>query len=209
MQTRDPPTLRSTRQLPQALNDCRLCSLWKPATQAVPGKGAAPAGMMLVGEAPGDSEDLKGQPFVGPAGALLDRALHEAGLDQSGVYITNAVKHFKFAPRGKRRLHVKPNAAEIEACHWWLAQELRLVKPTLVIALGATAARALLGRPVTIARVRGSAIPLSSTAHLWVTIHPSALLRIADAAKRRAEFARFVGDLNNAGAWFAAQRRRR
>jgi DNA polymerase len=191
-------TLKSTRELPEAVNACRRCTLWKTATQGVPGEGKAPNGLMLVGEAPGDSEDLQGRPFVGPAGAMLDRALQEAGMDRKSVYVTNAVKHFKFEPRGKRRLHVKPNAAELQACHWWLEQEMRLVSPKLVIALGATAARALLGRVVTIAQTRGSALPLSDTTDLWVTIHPSFLLRIPDERRRRAEYQRFVQELTEA-----------
>ena len=121
--------LRNTSELPEAVNSCRRCSLWKTATQGVPGEGKAPSGLMLVGEAPGDSEDLKGHPFVGPAGAMLDRALEEAGMDRQSVYVTNAVKHFKFEPRGKRRLHVKPSVDEIQACNWWLEEELRLVSP--------------------------------------------------------------------------------
>ncbi len=156
---------------------------------------------MLVGEAPGDSEDLQGHPFVGPAGAMLDRALQEAGMDRKSVYVTNAVKHFKFEPRGKRRLHVKPNAAEIQACNWWLEEEMRLVSPKLVIALGATAARALLGRVVTITQTRGSPIKLSDTTHLWVTIHPSFLLRIPEEARKRAEYQRFVQELADAHRW--------
>jgi uracil-DNA glycosylase family protein len=156
---------------------------------------------MLVGEAPGDQEDLQGHPFVGPAGAMLDRALAEAGMDRNSVYVTNAVKHFKFEPRGKRRLHVKPANVEIQACHWWLEQELRLVSPKLVVALGATAARALLGRVVTIAQTRGSALPLSDTTDLWVTIHPSFLLRIPDESRKRAEYQRFVEELSEAHRW--------
>jgi uracil-DNA glycosylase family protein len=194
-------TLKSTRELPEAVNACRRCALWKTATQGVPGEGKAPNGLMLVGEAPGDSEDLQGRPFVGPAGAMLDRALEEAGMDRKSVYVTNAVKHFKFEPRGKRRLHVKPNAVELQACHWWLEQEMRLVSPKLVIALGATAARALLGRVVTIAQTRGSPIPLSATTHLWVTIHPSFLLRIPEEARKRAEYQRFVQELTDARRW--------
>ena len=194
-------TLKSTRELPEAVNACKRCDLWRSATQGVPGEGKAPSGLMLVGEAPGDSEDLKGHPFVGPAGAMLDRALEEAGMDRKSVYVTNAVKHFKFEPRGKRRLHVKPSAEEISACNWWLAEEMRLVAPKLVIALGATAARALLGRVVTIAQTRGSAIQLSDTTHLWVTIHPSFLLRIPDEDKRRAEYQRFVKELTAAHHW--------
>jgi uracil-DNA glycosylase family protein len=196
-------TLTSTRELPDAVNSCRRCELWRSATQGVPGEGKAPCGLMLVGEAPGDSEDLKGHPFVGPAGAMLDRALEEAGMDRKSVYVTNAVKHFKFEPRGKRRLHVKPSVEEIHACNWWLAEEMRLVSPKLVIALGATAARALLGRVVTIAQTRGSAIRLSDTTHLWVTIHPSFLLRIPDEDKKRAEYQRFVQELTAAQRWIS------
>jgi|SRR5581483_4127952 len=196
-------TLTSTGELPEAVNQCRRCSLWRTATQGVPGEGKSPNGLMLVGEAPGDSEDLQGHPFVGPAGAMLDRALGDAGLDRKSVYVTNAVKHFKFEPRGKRRLHVKPSASEIEACNWWLGEELRLVGPKLVIALGATAARALLGQVVTISQMRGTPVSLSATTHLWVTIHPSLLLRIPDDVRRRAEFDRFVRELKDARQWVA------
>ena len=196
-------TLRSTRELPEALNACRRCSLWKSATQGVPGEGKAPSALMIVGEVPGDQEDLQGHPFVGPAGAMLDRALEEAGMDRKSIYVTNAVKHFKFEPRGKRRLHVKPSAVEIQACNWWLREEMRLVSPRLVIALGATAARALLGRVVTITQSRGNSITLNDTTSLWVTIHPSFLLRIPDEARRRAEYARFVQELTAARRWIA------
>lgn len=194
-------TLVSLAELRGAVSECRRCTLWKAASHGVPGEGLAPSGLMLVGEAPGDSEDLQGHPFVGPAGAILDRALQDAGLGRDSVYITNAVKHFKFEPRGKRRLHIKPSASEIEACHWWLAEELRLVAPKLVIALGGTAARALLGHPVIVSQLRGSPTRLSATAHLWVTIHPSFLLRITDDAQRRSEYARFVRELKDAVAW--------
>ena len=158
---------------------------------------------MFVGEAPGDSEDLQGHPFVGPAGAVLTRALHDAGLERHTVYVSNAVKHFKFEPRGKRRLHIKPSATEIEACHWWLDEELRLVSPKLVIALGGTAARALLGHPVTVSQVRAAPMRLNAATHIWVTIHPSFLLRIPDDAQRRAEYARFVQELRDASAWIS------
>jgi uracil-DNA glycosylase family protein len=196
-------TVVSVGELRGAVNECRRCTLWKASTQGVPGEGAAPSGLMLVGEAPGDSEDLQGHPFIGPAGAILDRALKDAGLDRGSVYITNAVKHFKFEPRGKRRLHIKPSATEIEACHWWLGEELRLVAPKLVMALGGTAARALLGHPVIVSQLRGTPIRLSATAHLWVTIHPSFLLRVSDDAQRRGEYARFVRELSEALAWIA------
>ncbi|HVA40707.1 MAG TPA: UdgX family uracil-DNA binding protein [Candidatus Binataceae bacterium] len=194
-------TLVALGELREAVNGCRRCTLWKATTQGVPGEGAVPARLMLVGEAPGDSEDLQGHPFIGPAGAILDRALKDAGLGRDSVYITNAVKHFKFEPRGKRRLHIKPSAGEIEACHWWLGEELRLVAPKLVMALGGTAARALLGHPVIVSQLRGAPIRLSATAHLWVTVHPSFLLRIPDEAQRRTEYARFVRELQEAVSW--------
>jgi DNA polymerase len=194
-------TLSSIGDLRAAANACRRCTLWKSATQAVPGEGPAPASLMLVGEAPGDSEDLQGHPFVGPAGMVLERALQDAGLSRNTVYVSNAVKHFKFEPRGKRRLHIKPSATEIEACHWWLTEELRLVSPKLVLALGGTAARALLGHPVTVSQVRATPMRLSPTAHIWVTIHPSFLLRITDDAHRRSEYARFVQELRDATQW--------
>jgi uracil-DNA glycosylase len=184
--------------LADAVNACRRCGLWKTATQGVPGEGRAPSGLMLVGEAPGDSEDLQGHPFIGPAGAMLDRALEEAGMDRKSVYVTNAVKHFKFEQRGKRRLHVKPSPQEIHACNWWLEEELRLVSPRLVIALGATAARALLGRMVTIAQTRGTPLQLNDSTSLWVTIHPSFLLRIPDETQRHSEYKRFVDELSEA-----------
>jgi DNA polymerase len=150
---------------------------------------------MLVGEQPGDQEDLQGRPFVGPAGKILDRALAEAGVDRSRVYVTNAVKHFKFEPRGKKRLHKKPNAGEIEACKWWLDQELDLIKPALTVALGSTAARALTGRAVTISRERGRVQQLRPGVAGLITVHPSSLLRLPDPASRKREYARFVADL--------------
>jgi uracil-DNA glycosylase family protein len=197
--------LGSLRELRAATNDCRRCQLYRLATQGVPGEGPAPSPLMLVGEQPGDQEDLAGRPFVGPAGAILDRALYEAGIDREKTYVTNAVKHFKFELRGKRRLHAKPNAQEIQACHWWLAQELQHVKPRLVIALGATAARAVLGRAVTISSTRGVATPLSEDRDAWVTIHPSYLLRIPDEVQQRAEYARFVQELEAAREWLQAR----
>lgn len=193
--------LESLSALRLAVNECRRCPLWQPATQGVPGEGAERAPMMLVGEAPGDAEDTAGHPYVGPAGAVLDRALHDAGVDRREVYVTNAVKHFKFEVRGRRRLHVKPAVPEIKACHWWLAEELRLVEPRLVVALGATAARSLLGRAVTVSSMRGTPLPLTARAHLWVTIHPSWLLRLPEEAQRRAEYLRFVAELKDARAW--------
>jgi DNA polymerase len=159
--------------------------------------------MLFVGEAPGDQEDQQGHPFVGPAGAVLDRAFHEAEIDRDEIVITNAVKHFKFEPRGKRRLHVKPSIAEMKACRWWFEEELRLVKPKLIVALGSTGARAVLGKTVTISSVRATPIELPDERHLWVTVHPSSLLRIPEEANRRLEFLRFVQDLKKAKAWMA------
>ncbi len=156
---------------------------------------------MLVGEQPGDQEDQQGHPFVGPAGAILNRALVEAGITRDDVFVSNAVKHFKFEPRGKRRIHQKPDTSEIEACRWWLTEELKFVQPKLVIALGATAARSVLGHPVTISSMRGLPTPFEKATHAWVTVHPSYLLRIPDEAQQRAEYARFVDDLEGAMKW--------
>jgi DNA polymerase len=178
---------------------CTRCHLYKPATQTVFGEGPVDARLMLVGEQAGDQEDLAGRPFVGPAGQLLDRALAEAGVDRSTAYVTNAVKHFKFEPRGKRRIHAKPDAAEIQACHWWIDQERMLIRPPVTVALGATAARALLGKVVTISRTRGQQHMLADGGECWVTVHPSYLLRIDDRAKAEEEYRQFVADLRNAG----------
>jgi DNA polymerase len=173
---------------------CRACPLWQPATQTVFGEGPDKARLMLVGEQPGDAEDLQGRPFVGPAGQLLDRALAEAGIDRSAAYVTNAVKHFKYVPRGKRRIHQKPGSLEIQACSPWLEQELALVDPRIVVALGATAAQALLGRVVPVQRSRGRLMPLGERQAL-VTVHPSYLLRLPDEAAREREYRAFVADL--------------
>jgi DNA polymerase len=194
-------TVSSIDELHRAVNECRRCQLWKSATQAVPGEGMAPSPLMLVGEAPGDSEDLKGHPFVGPAGAVLDRALQEAGLSRQTIYLSNCVKHFKFEQRGKRRLHIKPAPGEIEACNWWLNEELRLVAPKLVMALGGTAARALLGHPVIVSQVRAQPTRLNANISVWVTVHPSFLLRVPDEAQRQREFERFVQELRDALQW--------
>jgi len=175
--------------------DCRRCPLYRNATQTVFGEGPAHAPVMLVGEQPGDQEDLQGRPFVGPAGRILDRALVDAGVDRSRVYVTNAVKHFKFEPRGKKRLHKKPNAGEIEACRWWLDQELEVIKPALTVALGATAARALAGRAIAIGTSRGRLIDLRDGLPGLVTIHPSFLLRMPDPDVKAQEYRRFVQDL--------------
>lgn len=174
---------------------CRACPLWKDATQTVFGEGPAKARMMLVGEQPGDKEDLAGKPFVGPAGNMLDRALEEAGIDREKVYVTNAVKHFKFVPRGKIRLHQKPSTPEIKACRRWYERELAAIRPVLVVALGATAAQCVLGRITPIDKNRGKPITLDHTTQVLVTVHPSYLLRLPDAQAKAREYRRFVDDL--------------
>ncbi len=183
--------------LAQEAATCRLCPLWQPATQTVFGEGPPEARLMMVGEQPGDQEDLAGRPFVGPAGQMLDRAIAEAGIDRALVYITNAVKHFKFEPRGKRRIHATPDRMEIEACRFWLDQERELLKPAVTILLGASAARAVLGRAVTISRERGRPISLVH-GQAMVTIHPSYLLRLPDEKSKAREYANFVNDLRTA-----------
>ncbi|QNA85599.1 UdgX family uracil-DNA binding protein [Sphingomonas sp. So64.6b] len=179
---------------------CTRCPLYRDATQTVFGEGPVDAALMFVGEQPGDQEDLAGKPFVGPAGQMFDRALTEAGVDRASVYVTNAVKHFKFEQRGKRRVHSKPGAGEIEACRWWIDQERALVKPRVTVALGATAARSLFGKVMTIGRERGRALELPDQGgEAWITVHPSYLLRLPDEAAKEEEFARFVEDLKMAG----------
>ena len=180
---------------------CRRCELWRAATQAVFGEGPADARLVLVGEQPGDQEDLAGRPFVGPAGQVLDRALAEAGLDRSRLYVTNAVKHFKFEPRGKRRIHQRPSPREVEVCGGWLSRELDLLRPRLIVLLGATAARALLGREVRVGAERGRPFALPDGRTALITVHPSYLLRLTDDAMRREEHARFVDDLKRAAAF--------
>ncbi|HEY3887753.1 MAG TPA: UdgX family uracil-DNA binding protein [Caulobacteraceae bacterium] len=174
---------------------CRRCDLWRDATQGVPGQGPAKAALMLVGEQPGDQEDLAGKPFVGPAGQMLDRALGEAGIARGEVFVTNAVKHFKHEPRGKRRLHKTPNTGEIVACRWWLDAERRLVRPRLIVAMGGTAVLAVFGRPLPIMKSRRRAIQLDDQAQGLVTVHPSYLLRIPDEAAKADAYAGFVDDL--------------
>jgi uracil-DNA glycosylase len=178
---------------------CKACPLWEHATQTVFGKGAAHARLMLVGEQPGDQEDLAGEPFVGPAGEVLSRALGEAGIKRTEVYVTNAVKHFKFEPRGKRRIHQKPNAGEIKACRWWLEQERAAIRPRVIVALGATAARSVLDRPVRLMAERGQPIEGDGETVL-LTVHPSYLLRMPDEQRKREEYAAFVRDLRRAAA---------
>lgn len=180
--------------------DCRACHLWKDATQTVFGEGPAHAPIMLVGEQPGDKEDLAGKPFVGPAGQLLNRALEEAGIDRGKVYVTNAVKHFKFVPRGKIRLHQKPNTPEIRACRPWYERELATVKPALVVAMGATAVQSVFGKIMPIGKNRGHLIDLDEAKAL-VTVHPSYLLRLPDAEAKEREYANFVKDLKLAASF--------
>ena len=175
---------------------CKRCPLHCAATQAVAGEGPADAHIMLVGEQPGDEEDLKGRPFVGPAGQLLDKALATAGLERNRLYVTNAVKHFKYEPRGKRRIHQRPNAGEVQTCKWWLDREIAIIRPKLVVALGATAAGALGGRPVSVTKERGPT--LFGEKPGFVTVHPSYLLRLPDPSKKSEEYSRFVGDLSRA-----------
>jgi len=174
---------------------CTRCELYKYATQTVFGEGPLDASIMFVGEQPGDQEDLAGRPFVGPAGAIFDASLDQAGIDRSTVYVTNAVKHFKFVQRGKRRIHNKPDAGEISACRWWIEHERELIRPAVTVALGATAARSLIGKVVAIGKVRGEPIMLADDSECWVTAHPSSLLRIPDQEGRREARALFVRDL--------------
>ena len=190
--------LKSLKQLAKAEASCTRCPLYKDATQAVPGEGPSRASFMLVGEQPGDKEDLVGKPFVGPAGRVLDQALADAGIERTETYVTNAVKHFKHEMRGKRRLHKRPNNYEIERCKIWLDTERDLVKPSTVIALGVTAARSLTGKTLTIAKVRKTPLTLADGTKLVVTVHPSALLRIEDEADKHAAYRAFVADLKSA-----------
>jgi len=174
---------------------CTRCDLYKHATQTVFGEGPLNVSIMFVGEQPGDQEDIAGRPFVGPAGTLFDAALEKAGIDRSTVYVTNAVKHFKFVQKGKKRIHNKPDAGEVEACRWWIEHERELIRPAITVALGATAARSLVGKTVTISKVRGEPLKLADGSECWVTVHPSFLLRIPDEARRHEERALFVRDL--------------
>ena len=174
---------------------CTRCELYRFATQTVFGEGPLDAAIMFVGEQPGDQEDVAGRPFVGPAGAVFDEALEKAGIDRSSVYVTNAVKHFKFVQKGKRRIHNKPDAGEIAACRWWIEHERELIRPLVTVALGATAARSLIGKTVTIGKVRGEPLALEDGSECWVTVHPSSLLRMPDPEARREGRALFVRDL--------------
>ena len=190
-------TLRAVREDAKV---CRRCDLWRHATQTVFGDGPRHAEIMLVGEQPGDVEDREGEPFVGPAGQLLRQALQEAGIDVAAVYLTNAVKHFKWEPRGKRRIHVKPRLSEIEACHIWLEAEIAHVKPRAIVALGATAARAVAGPAARVTRDRARPLPSALAPLVTVTVHPSSILRAPDSETRTAERAQFVDDLRSIAA---------
>jgi uracil-DNA glycosylase len=190
----------SLGQLAEAEAACTRCPLYRDATQAVPGEGPSHAAFMLVGEQPGDKEDLAGKPFIGPAGRLLDQALQDANIKRSETFVTNAVKHFKHEMRGKRRLHKRPDNYEIERCKIWLDFERRLVKPDTIVALGVTAARSLTGRTLTIGKVRGRPMEMADGTRLIVTVHPSALLRIEDENERHAAYEAFVADLKAARA---------
>jgi uracil-DNA glycosylase len=189
------PRSRTLPALRRAADGCRGCGLWRDATQTVFGEGPAKAELMLVGEQPGDQEDLRGSPFVGPAGAVLDRALKEAGIEHDAIYITNAVKHFKWRPRGKRRLHQTPRAGEVEACKPWLEAEVEAVGPRGLLALGATAGRAVFGPSVRVTRDRGRLLETSLASIASITLHPSAILRVREAKERDEAFAGLVEDL--------------
>jgi DNA polymerase len=191
------PGTRHVAALREAAQDCRGCELWRDATQTVFGEGPAPARLMLVGEQPGDKEDLAGEPFVGPAGRVLQDALEAAQVRVDQVYVTNAVKHFRFETRGKRRIHEKPQVGHIRACRPWLAAEFEAVRPSTVVCLGATAARAVLGRPVRVGDERG-AVHRVDGRNVVVTVHPAAIVRVRDRAERDAAFAAFVEDLRAA-----------
>jgi uracil-DNA glycosylase family protein len=190
--------ITSLRELAEAESECMRCPLYKNATQVVPGEGRKRSHLMLVGEQPGDKEDLAGKPFVGPAGRVLDQALEAAGIPRADVFVTNAVKHFKHEMRGKRRLHKRPNAYEIDRCKAWLEVERAIVRPTAIVALGATAARSLFGRPLTIAKTRGRLLRLADGTAGFVTIHPSWLLRIEDEGDKEREYRNLVADLRQA-----------
>jgi len=189
------PERPSLPKLRAAAEDCRACDLWKRGTQTVFGEGSAHAQVVFVGEQPGNDEDLAGRPFVGPAGKLLDRALEAAGIDRTQVYVTNVVKHFKWVPQGKRRIHQKPNSREIAACRPWLDAELGILKPKVIVCLGATAAQALLGRQFRVSQQRGRLVPSPLAPHVIATVHPSSILRAPDEESRHAEMARFIDDL--------------
>jgi uracil-DNA glycosylase family protein len=192
------PKASSLRAVAKAARNCKACPLYKRATQTVFGEGSKNARLMLLGEQPGDQEDLAGKPFVGPAGRLLERALEKAGINRDEVYITNTVKHFKWEPRGKRRIHQKPNSREIAACRPWLEAELRLVRPDVLICLGATAAQSIFGPSFRVTRDRGKILESEIAPKVLATVHPSSLLRQPDEESREREYAHFVLDLRAA-----------
>lgn len=189
------PRQLSLPSLKPAAADCKACDLWKKGTQTVFGEGPRRAKILFVGEQPGNEEDLTGKPFVGPAGRLFDGALEEAGIDRKQTYVTNVVKHFKWEPRGKRRIHKKPNAQEINACRPWLEAEIALMKPQVIVALGATAAQALLGAQFRVTKQRGEFLESTLAPYVMATVHPSSILRAPDDETRRVEYRRFVDDL--------------
>jgi uracil-DNA glycosylase len=198
------PTLPKLRR---AVQDCRACELWRGTTQAVLGEGPARAALMLVGEEPGDREDIEGHPFVGPAGGVLDRGLERAGIDRSTVYLTNVVKHFRYKARGKRRIHQRPDRAHVRACRPWLDAELQVVRPKVLVCLGATAAQALLGPQVRVGRDHGQPMPSDLAELVMLTTHPSAILRARDHDARTAAMDEFVRDLTRAASWLGIQSR--
>jgi DNA polymerase len=189
------PPQKSLKAFREAAEDCKACDLWERGTQTVFGEGARRADIVFIGEQPGNEEDLSGKPFVGPAGRLLDEALVEAGIDRKKTYVTNVVKHFKWEPRGKRRIHKKPNAGEISACRPWLEAEISLVKPKLIVCLGATAAQALLGPKFRVSKQRGQFIESTLAPYIMATVHPSVILRAPDEETRHAEKRQFIEDL--------------
>ncbi len=191
-------------ELREAAKGCRRCPLWRDATQTVFGEGPDGAKVIFVGEQPGDQEDLAGKPFVGPAGKVFDAILDDAGVDRQKVYVTNAVKHFKFEPRGKRRIHSKPNAGEVQACRWWIDREFALIKPELAVALGATAALSLLGKAIPVTKMRGQVIEREDGLRVFITIHPSFILRIQEPAEKEAEREQFLKDMKEVKQLMAA-----
>ena len=190
-----PPQARTVEELRQAAASCRGCDLWRDATQTVFGEGAEHPRLMLVGEQPGDQEDRQGHPFVGPAGRVLEQALEEAGIDRRRIYVTNAVKHFRFTRRGKRRLHEKPNAAQVRACRPWLEAEVSVVRPSLIVLLGATAAQAVMGPAFRVSRQRGQVLGSPLGVAVLATVHPSSILRATDDESRDAAMSSFIADL--------------
>ena len=189
------PLQGSLQDLKKAASNCQACDLWKRGTQTVFGEGAAHAKIMFVGEQPGDQEDLQGRPFVGPAGKLLDKALADAGIDRQKVYVTNAVKHFSWEPRGKRRIHKKPNAVEIAACRPWLDAEIAALRPKIIVLLGATAAQSLLGRDFRVTQHRGELLKSELAPYVLATVHPSSILRAPDEQARHDAMKQFIADL--------------